>query len=175
MYSDKNTYYQNLGYFGTIIGHEISHAFDDQGSLFDENGNMKDWWSDEDKKAFQERVDKVVDYYNKYEINGMKINGKLTAGENIADLGGFSCCVEIAKKKNATKEEMKELFESYAKIWASKYTDEFLKYMIQNDVHAPNKIRVNAVVSSIDEFYYLYDIKENDKMYKAPQDRIKVW
>ena len=111
----------------------------------------------------------VIAYYNKY-----KINGKLTVGENIADLGGLSCVVEIAKNKGASNEELKELFEAYAHIWASKCTDEYLT-LTSLDTHAPDKIRVNAVLSAIDQFYEVYNITEEDEMFKPEDERPKIW
>ena len=172
-YNNDNTYYQKLGALGMIIGHEISHSFDNNGALFDENGNIEKWWKEEDYKAFEKTQQEVIDYYNQFKINGLTVNGKLTVSENIADLGGVSVIVDVAKKKGATKENLKELFESYAKLWASKATNEFTMLQMMTDTHSPDKIRVNAVLSSTDEFYEVYDIKKGDEMYK--EERAKVW
>ena len=173
LYNESNSYYQNLGSFGSIIAHEITHAFDNNGALFDENGNMNNWWQEEDHKEFEQLQKEVIDYYNEYKVNGKAVNGKQTVGENIADLGGVSCIVDIAKRKGAKKEDLKEMFTSYANIWASKSTEEYTKLLLIMDTHSPDKVRVNAVLSSIDEFYDTFDIKENDGMFK--EKRLKVW
>ncbi len=173
LYNESNSYYQNLGSFGSIIAHEITHAFDNNGALFDEKGNMNNWWQEEDYKKFEQLQKEVINYYNEYKINGKAVNGKQTVGENIADLGGVSCIVDIAKRKGATKEELKEMFKYYANIWASKSTEEYTKLLLIMDTHSPDKVRVNAVLSSIDEFYDAFDIQESDGMYK--EKRIKVW
>lgn len=173
VYNKDNSYYKNLGSLGMIVAHEITHAFDNTGALFDENGNMNNWWKEEDYKEFEKLQNEVIEYYNEYKINGKSVKGKQTVGENIADLGAVSCIVDIAKSKGASNEELKELFESFANIWASKATDEYTKLLLIMDTHSPDKIRVNAVLSSIDEFYNVYDISEKNEMYK--EKRVKVW
>ena len=174
LYKEEH-YYKNLGSLGTIIAHEITHAFDNNGALFDEKGNLNDWWTKQDYNKFKELQNKVINYYNEYKINGKSVNGKQTVSENIADLGALSCIVDIAKNKGATDEQLKEVFASYANIWASKATEEYTKLLLIMDTHSPDKIRVNAVVSSIDEFYKVYNILEDDEMYKIKEERIKVW
>lgn len=175
LYSENNTYYQNLGSLGSIIAHEITHAFDNNGALFDEKGNLNNWWQEEDYKKFEELQKEVISYYNEYKVNGKAVNGKQTVGENIADLGGVSCVIDIAKRKGATKEDLQAIFKEYANIWASKSTEEYTKLLLIMDTHSPDKVRVNAVLSSIDEFYEVYDITENDEMYKENEERLKVW
>ena len=175
LYDANNSYYQNLGSFGSIIAHEITHAFDNNGALFDEKGNMNNWWQEEDYKKFEELQKEVIGYYDEYKIDGKAVNGKQTVGENIADLGGVSCIVDIAIRNGATKEELKEMFKAYANIWASKSTEEYTKLLLILDIHSPDKVRVNAVLSSIDEFYNTFDIKEDDGMYKEGEERLKVW
>ena len=175
LYNKENSYYKNLGSLGSIIAHEITHAFDNNGALFDEKGNLNNWWTDNDYKEFEKLQEQVVNYYNQYKINEKSVNGKQTVSENIADLGAMSCIVDIAKSKNATKEELKEMFEAYANIWASKSTDEYTKLLLTIDTHSPDKIRVNAVLSAIDDFYEIYNITENDEMYKNKDERVKVW
>ncbi len=172
-YNENNSYYQNLGSFGSIIAHEITHAFDNNGALFDEKGNMNNWWQEEDFKNFEKLQEEVINYYNEYKINNKAVNGKQTVSENIADLGGVSCIVSIVKNKGASEEEYKELFESYAKIWASKSTEEYTKLLLIMDTHSPDKIRVNAVLSSTDEFYRIFNIHKSDEMYK--EKKVKVW
>ena len=175
LYNEENSYYKNLGSLGMVIAHEITHAFDNNGALFDENGNLNNWWSEEDYNNFEKLQNDVINYYNNYKVNGKSVNGEQTVSENIADLGAVSCIVDIAKQKGATNEEMKELFEAYANIWASKSTDEYSKLLLIMDTHSPDKIRVNAVLQSIDEFYDVYNITENDEMYKPEEERVKVW
>ena len=175
LYNKENSYYKNLGSLGSIIAHEITHAFDNNGALFDEKGNLNNWWTDNDYKEFEKLQKQVINYYNQYKINEKSVNGKQTVSENIADLGAMSCIVDIAKSKNATKEELKEMFEAYANIWASKSTEEYTKLLLTIDTHSPDKIRVNSVLSSIDDFYEIYNITENDEMYKNKDERVKVW
>ena len=175
IYGEETSYYQKLGSFGMIIAHEITHAFDDTGALFDENGNLNNWWQESDYEEFEKLQNEVVAYYDDYLVEGKKVNGTKTVGENIADLGAMSCIVDVAKNKGASDEELKEMFEAFANIWASKSTEEYIRLLINMDSHAPDKIRVNAVLSSIDEFYRLYNIKESDEMYKPEEERVKVW
>ena len=175
LYNEENSYYKNLGSLGTIIAHEITHAFDNNGALFDEKGNLNDWWTEQDYNEFERLQEQVINYYNEYKINGKSVNGKKTVSENIADLGAVSCVVDIAKSKGATDKDLKEMFEAYANIWASKSTEEYIKLLLIMDTHAPDKVRVNAVLSSIDEFYRLYNITEEDEMYKSEEERIRVW
>ena len=175
IYGEETSYYQKLGSFGMIIAHEITHAFDDTGALFDEKGNLNNWWQESDYEEFEKLQNEVIAYYDDYLVEGKKVNGTKTVGENIADLGAMSCIVDVAKNKGASDEELKEMFEAFANIWASKSTEEYIRLLINMDSHAPDKIRVNAVLSSIDEFYRLYNIKENDEMYKPEEERVKVW
>lgn len=175
LYNEENSYYKNLGSLGTIIAHEITHAFDNNGALFDEKGNLNNWWTEQDYKEFERLQEQVINYYNQYKINEKSVNGKQTVSENIADLGAVSCVVDIAKSKNATDEELKEIFEAYANIWASKSTEEYTKLLLIMDTHSPDKVRVNAVLSSIQEFYNVYNIIEDDTMYKPKEERINVW
>ncbi len=176
MYDLNNSYYENLGSIGFVIAHEITHAFDNNGSLFDENGNRVDWWTKEDYDKFKNYQNDVIEYYNNFEVlNGMYVDGKKTVGENIADLGAINCIVNISKKKGATNEEYKKLFSSYAKFWASEYIDSYTKILLLQDTHSPDKIRVNAVLSSNDKFYEIYDIKKSDDMFISEDERVKVW
>ncbi len=175
LYNVDNSYYKNLGSLGSIIAHEITHAFDNNGALFDEKGNLNNWWTKQDYKEFENLQEQVVNYYSEYKVNGKVVDGKKTVSENIADLGAVSCIVDIANSKGATNEELKELFESYANIWASESTEEYLKLLLIMDNHSLDKIRVNAVLSTIEEFYEIYNITEDDEMYKTKEERVKVW
>lgn len=164
----------NLGGIGTVIGHELTHAFDNTGAQFDEEGNLKLWWRPKDYEEFIKRSKKVSQYYSNIEIEkGKFINGDLTVGENISDLGGMACILDLANKlKNPN---FKELFENYAMIWRETSTEELKEYLLNNDPHAPKKARVNAVLSQFEEFYNTYNIKEEDKMYIKPEERVAIW
>lgn len=174
--SDKTSYYEKLGTLGMILAHEVTHAFDGNGSKFDEFGNLNDWWSKEDKIVFENLKQEVIDYYDKYEvIDGKYVNGERTVNENIADLGSVACIVEIAKNKGASYEELKEMFSSFAKIWASVESDEYMELLLLQDIHAPNQFRVNASLASIDEFYQVYNIYPWNDMWLSKDDRVMVW
>lgn len=165
---------KNLGGIGAVIGHELTHAFDNTGSQFDESGKLKKWWSEKDYKEFIRRSKKVVEYYSNIKISDEKsVNGFLTVGENISDLGGIACVLDIAKEID--NPNLKELFENYATIWREVSTKEVKEYLLNNDPHSPKKVRVNAVLSQFEEFYQTYDIKEGDDMYVKPEDRVGIW
>lgn len=174
--TSDDDYYQNLGSIGMIIAHEITHGFDGNGSQFDENGNMKSWWTEEDYLEFDRLKKKVSAYYSQYEvINGKYINGEKTVNENIADLGAMSCIVGIARENKASDDEMKVMFSSFVSLWASQESDAYMELLLLQDVHAPNKYRVNAVLSSIDDFYRVYDVHQWNGMSISKQDRVSVW
>lgn len=164
----------NLGAIGMVIAHEISHAFDNLGSAYDENGNAVDWWTPEDYKKFQEKCEQVIAYYDGVEvIPGVYNNGKLTVSENIADLGGMAASLQVlSKTKNP---DYKAYFEGYATIWRTTMNKEIAAYMSTVDTHSANKVRVNRTVSSFPEFYKAYEVTEKDAMYVAPEDRVSIW
>ena len=172
-YSSKASYEENLGGIGAVIAHEISHALDSLGSRFDENGNLKDWWQKEDKKAFEIICNKVVAEYNKVEIaDGLFINGEQTLGENLADIAGMSCVLQIARNNYL---ELDKLFCAYASIWRMKTTDEYTKTLLQADTHSPDKARVNRVLSNFAMFSEFYGIQQGDGMYLPADRRIRIW
>ena len=164
---------QNLGALGTIIGHEITHAFDDLGSQYDENGDFVNWWSAADRKAFEERSERIIAYYNNYKTPGiMRQDGRQTLGENIADLGSMRCLTRIVEKKSLPAERF---FESYANIWASTsnaLSDALVSGM---DEHAADKVRVNAVLGCCELFYQTYHVKDGNGMYIKPENRVGLW
>lgn len=164
---------RNLGALGTIIGHEITHAFDDLGGKYDENGDYVNWWTHEDRKQFQKKANRIVTYYDEYRTPGiMQQDGKQTLGENIADLGAMSCLTRIVESEKLPAEEF---FESYANAWAST-SDDFTNAIVSGmDEHAADKVRVNAVMGSCELFYKTYDVAYGDGMYKEPEDRVKLW
>lgn len=163
---------ENAGGIGTIIAHEITHAFDNNGAKFDADGNFANWWQESDFQKFNELTKKAVAYYNTYEIKGYSINGTLTLSENIADLGAVSCITEYALNKEY---DLSKVYTAYGKMWATKKTDASEISAILNDVHSPAKIRVNAVLSAMDKFYEIFDIQIGNGMYKAPEERPSIW
>ena len=175
-YSKDNNYYQNLGTIGMIVAHEITHAFDENGRKFDSSGNIYNWWNDKDLANYKKLQKKVIKYYNKYEVsNGNYINGKRTVNENIADLGAISCISNIAESKKASQKELKIMYSSLAKMWASISNKEYENMLLLQDTHSPSKYRVNATLSSTNLFYTTYKINIFDKMYISKKDRVKVW
>ena len=170
---DKNaSAEENWGGIGTVIGHEITHAFDNTGAKYDSKGNYRNWWTQEDLVKFEELSQRVVEYYNGYENAGLQVNGKQTLTENIADLGGVSAITEIACTEGVDR---KALYNQYAWIWAVKYTPDATKMLMLSDTHSPGKIRVNAVLSSMPEFYEAYGVVPGDGMYKSPEERVSIW
>lgn len=164
----------NLGGIGAIIAHEITHAFDNNGAKFDEKGNAKDWWTPADYAAFQELCEKVIKAYDGVEIApGISNNGTMTLSENIADLGGLGCALQVASQmKNP---DYDEIFRSWARIWQMTSTREYAQILSQIDVHSADKIRVNRTLMHCELFYPTYDVKEGDGMYLPPTDRVVVW
>lgn len=165
-----NYVYETIGGIGYTIGHELSHAFDNTGSKYDENGKENNWWTDEDKIAYNKLNLKVEKYYDKLNQDGYQ-----TLGENIADLGGFALTVQLAEHKQASNDDFKKMFESAAKFDAMQSTNFINGWLLLNDEHSLNKNRINGVFSSLDKFYEVYNIKETDKMYVSPSDRVSVW
>lgn len=165
---------ENLGGIGVIIGHEVSHAFDDSGSKFDEKGNLVNWWTDEDLKKYNDKCKKLETQFSNYSIlPDVKVNGKLTLGENIADLGGVSVALDVLK--NEKLPDYKGFFNKYASIWRNIETVETTKLLNITETHAPGIFRVNGVLTNIDEFYSTFGVTEKDKLYKKPEERIKIW
>ena len=173
---DKNqSTEKNYGGIGVVIGHEITHAFDSNGADYDENGDMHNWWTNADSKAFDKRIKAFEDQWNGLEIYGTKVNGKLTVTENVADAGGLSSTLQVLKT-DMTKPNLKDYFENYADIWKQKASLQYNKYTMVQDVHAPNELRVNQQLKNLPEFYEAYpQIKEGDAMYLAPSKRISLW
>ncbi len=171
-YDSENSVGANLGGIGFVIAHEISHAFDSSGALYDENGNYDVWWTEEELAEYDRMSQSIVDYYSNYEMMGMKVNGEQTLMENIADLGAMTCITSIIGDDPYA---LDDAFTQMTFNWAAEDTTSFMMYMLNTDTHAPDKIRVNAVLSSCDAFYEVYDIKETDGMYVAPEDRVGIW
>ena len=173
-YDPKKTREENLGGIGTIIGHEISHAFDNTGAQYDGDGNLNNWWSENDYEKFKEKAVKIASFYSQIEAApGEKIDGYNTVGENIADIGGVSCLLDILGTMD--KPDYKAFFQSYATTWRQMTTKEYADYALRIDVHSPNKFRVNAVLPQFQKFYDTYGITEKDGMYVKPEDRLGIW
>ncbi len=170
----------NYGAIGAIISHELSHAFDDQGSKFDAMGNLNNWWTAADQKSFQEKSQSLVEQYDQYsQLDTMTVDGKLTLGENIADLSGVSVSLHALKNNiNSEKNKAKEIFlffKSWANTWRSKCREEEIMRRLKIDPHAPAEFRVNGVLSNIDEFHNHYDTTADDKMYIPHSKRVHFW
>lgn len=162
----------NYGGFGTVIGHEISHAFDNNGAQFDELGNMKNWWTDKDFAEFNKRINAEIALFDGVAVGTVKINGKLCVSENIGDQGGVTVAVEANKKEGG---DAQALFANYARVWKTSSTTEFLQLLTSIDVHALSQARVNVQVQCQDEFYQAYDVKPGDGMWLEPAKRVQIW
>lgn len=175
----------NYGGIGAVIGHEISHAFDDSGARFDADGNLKNWWTDEDLEKFTERGDQLAEQYSGIEVlDSVYINGKYTLGENIGDLGGVLAAydgLQMYFKDHGRPGEIdgftpeQRFFLSWATVWRTKMREEALRSRIKTDTHSPGMYRAYVPLQNIDAFYEAFDIKEGDSMYVAPKDRVQIW
>ena len=175
----------NYGGIGAVIGHEISHAFDDSGSRFDANGNLVNWWTETDLKNFTERGNKLAEQYSNVEVlDSVFINGHFTLGENIGDLGGVLGAYDGLQrfyKENGRPDNIDGLtpeqrfFMSWATVWRTKSRDEALRNQVKTDPHSPGMVRATQPLLNIDAFYEAFDIKEGDPMYLAPEDRVRIW
>ena len=174
----------NYGAIGAVIGHEISHGFDDQGRKSDGDGNLRDWWTPEDAKRFDERAAKLGAQFESYNpLPGMKINGRLTMGENIGDLSGIAVAYRAYKMSLNGKPAPviggftgeQRFFLGYAQIWRSKSRDEALRNQLLTDSHSPGMYRAFVPLTNIDAFYKAFDLKPGDKLYRAPEERVRIW
>lgn len=172
-YSLDQSKSENYGGIGAVIGHEISHAFDNNGSQFDAEGNMKNWWTKEDYEIFDNKAKAMIELFDGIAFGKGKINGKLTVSENIADAGGLSCALEALK--NSGENNYQDFFINWARIWRIKARPEYMDMIIKIDVHAPGELRANIQPRNLDEFYKAFDIKETDKMYLEPKKRVNIW
>ncbi len=174
----------NYGGIGAVIGHEITHGFDDQGRRYDADGNLADWWTEADAKAFEARAQKVIDQYDAYEaLPGLHVKGKLTLGENIADLGGLSIAYEALQRSLQGKERKlidgftpeQRFFLSWAQVWRTNIRDNEAKRRVEVDSHSPGRFRSIGPLVNLQEFYDAFGIKEGDPMWRAPELRAKIW
>jgi putative endopeptidase len=175
----------NYGAIGAVIGHEMTHGFDDQGRRFDAEGNMREWWTKEDAKQFNQRTKLLIDQYNKFvAIDDVHINGELTLGENIADFGGLSVSLHAYKMSLEGKPEppvidgfdhLQRYFLGWAQVWRGKIRDKALKRKCQEDVHPWGKFRVNGALANVPEFYQAFNINQDDPLYRSPEQRPVIW
>jgi len=174
----------NYGGIGMVIGHEMTHGFDDQGAQYDKDGNLKNWWSKEDLEKFKAKGKQVVDLYNSFTVlDSVHINGSLTQGENTADIGGIAIAYDAFKLTTQGKDTVKidgftpdqRFFLSYAQCWRRKAKDEAIRTQINTDPHSPSKYRVWGPLMSFAPFYAAFNIKAGDKMFVAEKDRISIW
>lgn len=174
----------NYGAIGAVIGHEMGHGFDDQGSKSDGNGELRNWWTEKDQAEFQRRTQRLVQQFDQYEaLPGEKLNGKLSLGENIGDLGGLTIAykayqLSLEGKKAKVMDGFngdQRFFIGWAQVWAFKYREEALRQMIAMGPHSPAEFRVNGVVKNIPAFIQAFDLQPTDKLYLPPEERVKIW
>jgi len=176
----------NYGGIGAVIGHEIGHGFDDQGSKYDGDGNLKNWWTKEDRTKFEKRTKALIEQYNAFEprqLPGQHVNGALTIGENIGDLGGLTIAhraymISLRGKESPTIEGLtgpQRLFIGWAQIWRSKFRDPELSRRLAIDPHSPPEFRCNGVVRNLTEFYEAFEVKEGDKLWLPAKERVRIW
>jgi putative endopeptidase len=174
----------NYGAIGVVIGHEMTHGFDDQGRQYDKDGNLKDWWTPEDAAKFKQRVQVLINQYNGYTVlNNLHVNGSLTQGENLADNGGMQIAYEAFKRTPEGHSDKKidgftpdqRFFLSLAQVWRMKISDEATRMSISTNPHSPPMYRTNGPMSNMTSFYKAFNVKPGDKMYRADTARVKVW
>ena len=174
----------NYGCIGAVIGHEITHGFDDQGSQFDSHGNLKNWWTKEDRKRFERRAEVVKKQFDRYTVaDGVKVNGKLTLGENIADLGGLVIAyeayqLELARSRRTVIDGLspeQRFFIGFAMFERENVRPEHEKLAVLTDPHSPGVYRINGPVSNYTRFYEAFGVKKGHKLYREPRDRQTVW
>ena len=172
-YSLKQTRSENLGGIGAVIGHEISHAFDSNGAKCDENGNINNWWTEDDFKRFEAKVQLMIEQFDGIELPWGKVNGAFIVSENMADNGGMSVTVDIMSRTEGSSFE--EYFCNWARVWCQKAKPEYSQLLLSVDVHGPCILRANMPPRNFKEWYETFDVTENDQMYIAPEKRIIIW
>ncbi|MGN6531943.1 MAG: M13 family metallopeptidase, partial [Ginsengibacter sp.] len=174
----------NYGGAAAVIGHELTHGFDDHGRQYAADGNLRDWWTKADADKFNVLAKKVVEQYDAFTVNdSIHVNGKLTLGENLADLGGLNIAYEAFKKTPEGKSDKKidgftpdqRFFLSWAQVWRSNTVPEYASQLILTDPHSPDEARANGPISNMDSWYNAFDVKPGDKMYKPENERINIW
>ncbi len=174
----------NYGGIGAVIGHEMGHGFDDQGSKYDAEGNLRNWWTAQDLAQFKERTDALVAQYDNYQVfDDLSVNGELTLGENIGDLSGVTIAYKAYKTSLKGKAAPvidgltgdQRFFMGYAQIWRSKIVEKSMRNRVATDPHSPGEFRALGSLSNMNEFYQAFDVKKGDAMYIAPEKRVKIW
>jgi putative endopeptidase len=174
----------NYGAIGVVIGHEMTHGFDDQGRNYDKDGNLNNWWKDSDAVAFDKKAQQIIDLFNNYpELDSLHVDGELTIGENIADFGGLNISWDAFQKTEQAKTTDKidgftpqqRFFLSYAGVWRQNILDKELARRLKEDVHSPGDARINVPLYNMDVFYDAFGISPEDKLYRAPEDRAVIW
>jgi putative endopeptidase len=174
----------NYGAAGAIIGHELTHGFDDQGRKFDAKGKLRDWWTAGDAKTFDARAKVFGEQYSKFEpLPGVHVNGSLTMGENIADLGGVTLALDAyrASLKGQSAPVLEgwtgdqRVFLGWAQAWRGKAKDDFIRRQVVSDPHSPRKYRVNGIVRNVDAWYDAFQVSPADSLYLAPKERVRIW
>ena len=174
----------NYGAIGVVIGHEMTHGFDDDGRKFDKDGNMHEWWAQGDAEKFEAHVTPLVEFFNNIEVlDGLKANGELTLGENLADHGGLQVAYQAFL--NATKDAplpvkdgftpQQRFFLAYANVWANNIRDEEIRVRTKSDPHSLGRWRVNGTLPHINAWYEAFDVKEGDKMFVPENERVDIW
>ena len=174
----------NYGGIGAVIGHEFSHGFDDQGRKYDGDGNLREWWTEADAKAFSERANKLVAQYSKFEVlPGKFLNGEFTLGENIGDLSGLAVAYRAYKMSLNGKEDAvidgftgdQRFFIGWAQVWRRLYRPENLEVRLTSDPHSPSENRANGIVRNFEPWYQAFKIQPENKLYLKPEERVKIW
>jgi putative endopeptidase len=174
----------NYGAIGITIGHEIGHGFDDQGSKYDGDGNLKSWWTDEDRANFEERTKGLIDQFSKFEaLPGLFVNGEFTLGENIGDLGGTAIALKAYRMSLKGKDSPiidgltgeERFFLGMAQSSRIKWREQLIELLIKSDPHSPDVFRINGVVPNVDDFYETYNVQEGDALYRPEEERVRIW
>lgn len=173
-YSAEQTASQNYGGIGVVIAHEISHAFDTNGALYDENGNIGNWWTEEDYAEFERRTEAMVELFEGLQNEQGTVDGRLTVGENVADAGGMACALQCLREDEG-QHDLQGFYSAWARIWRSRVTQEVAQIRLTTDVHAPPEFRVNLQAGNSDGFYEAFEVEPQDGMYIAPEDRVEIW
>jgi putative endopeptidase len=176
------------GSLGAVVGHEMTHGFDDQGRKYDDNGNLRDWWSPEDGLEYSRRVEVMVAQAGEFEVHGLKLNGKLTCGENVADLGGVKLALR-ALKSELTKQygvasaaplingftPVQRLFLAWSQNWRENVKKERAIQLVTLDPHGPNEMRCNGTLRNVDEFHEAFGVSEGSPMFLSKEKRVDIW
>ena len=173
----------NFGAMGAVVGHEMTHAFDDKGRKFNYAGTLTDWWTEDDAKEYEQRKDMMVQQANSYDVHGQKVQGELTCGENIADLGGLRLALRALKAKESFTSTplidgfsaTQRFFMSWSQCWRQNITKERSLQLLTIDPHGPNEMRCNGPLSNMAEFHEAFEVADGDPMYRPVEDRVDIW